>query len=316
MLSTPEQRATYLSQCGSLGTAWLQAFPRHGEEIGAAAFRIGLCELLGCPIAGFAGMKCKCGAVLTDHSGAAHAHRCHRCVHKTARHDAFGRAFDKVLRIIRPGTWVLVGENGKAIPYVGFRISGAQLLSVGVKPDRLLTSMPGDAPSFTWALDFVVCDPTTTVNVHGAATVPLRAAGAAHRSKVLHYAGVLAENYKLLPVAVEVYGGLHKDVEAQLQQWTKEQCGLNVRRAAAVMGIVRKQLSLALLHARVDEVTAAKDNLAMWATPADADGDWGGEAARRAARGRDRVYDVTTSDSALQYYQGANRNAQRGWQRV
>jgi hypothetical protein len=348
VLTTDDQRATHLSQAGLLGTAWMRALPRRGDEIDAGDFRLGLAFFLGVAIAGFAGARCKCGATLTAVDGAAHVNRCTNHHNTTVRHNDFGKGWCKAIRTIHPGSWPMPGEDG--IVDCGTRTvwmrqaDGTQApVTKGVFPDRMLSGMPGDGPGVRWLLDFRITDAGKGAAAAAAAaadavaagrqprpylpaTVPNHAAAAAHAEKLSFYSGVqLREGDIVLPVAVELHGGLlegyitspdgerRASAWERMRLWARARCQGDTQRTETLLWVCRRELSLTLFRARVGHLRRALERLGGWAARAEGEGQAGRRQAGRGAAAGGRIMQASTSASALAYAAGQQRNVYRGW---
>ena len=85
----------------------MEAPARKTTAIDAGTFRTALAVFLDLPIAGFAGVRCPCGEMLTPETGAAHVSRC-KHHGSTGRHNTFGLSWDDVLQSVpgAPKVWV------------------------------------------------------------------------------------------------------------------------------------------------------------------------------------------------------------------
>ena len=261
--------AKHLSQCGWLGTAWLEAPARKTTAIDAGTFRTALAVFLDLPIAGFAGVRCPCGEMLTPETGAAHVSRC-KHHGSTGRHNTFGLSWDDVLQSVpgAPKVWVRGLGKGSA-PCIGVRWVRERgrdgemvLVEQAVYPDRTYGGMWGDAPAKKTHADFVVPDPCapTYCERGAAATVPLYAAGEAHRQKERGYSepGLISSTDAFMPVAVELHGGLHESVIEELGRWSRlGPDGASPFRAALLLRTWRFGLAVGLMHGRVGQIEAA-----------------------------------------------------------
>ena len=268
-----EACARHLSQCGWLGTAWLRVLPRRDTAIDSTTYLLNLAMFLGLAVAGFGGRQCQCGEVLSAETGVGHANR---CIHheKRTRHDTVGRGFDAVVRTICPSSvWLGEGSEAPAIGTVQREewVDGRrQLVEHAVRPDRTGSGMPGDPPTQRRHVDFKVVDPcglSFTRRAGGSAETPLLAAEDMHARTVRHYSapGLVASTDVVMPVVVEVYGGLHTSVREQLWRWVLAAQGGHVQRAAQMMCLIQQEWSLWLLRARVGHVrTAMEHRLTRW----------------------------------------------------
>jgi hypothetical protein len=253
-----------LSECGWLGTVWLEALPRGTTELSRQAYLIALSIMLHLPLAAFEGRTCLCGEPLTAATGGDHVGRCKR-FYKTTPHNLLGDAFDSVLRSV-PGQVVIVGQGGAA-PALGTVweakwVAGVrQLEEVSVYPDRYVTGIRSDPPAIRRVLDFFGPDVRAKrYCIDGrAATVPLTAANMGHREKKKHYerAGLLAPGDVLMPVVIELHGGLHEDVKAQLEEWARAAGDGDEGQAQRILQVWRLTLAMGALRARVGRVLRA-----------------------------------------------------------
>jgi hypothetical protein len=257
--------AQHLSECGWLGTAWLEALPRGDTEMSAQTYRTAMSIFLHLPYAAFEGRTCLCGARVTSATGIEHVDLCPK-FYKTTPHNIIGEAYDSILRSL-PGQVAIVGEGGQA-PALGTvwqpRLVGGvqQLVEATVYPDRYVTGIRSDPPAMRRVLDF------TGVNVRAkrycergrAATEPLFAARVGHEDKKKHYGrpGLLAAGDVLQPVAVELHGGIHPEARQQLQEWARVAAGVrDPDQGRGILRVWRMTLALGLLRARVARVMGA-----------------------------------------------------------
>ena len=136
-------------------------------------------------------------------------------------------------------------------------------------PDRVVSEFRDDQIGTSWRyiIDTVVVAPECSSHIQkGSANTDLAAANAAYADKYKTYAGHLKNGDRLLPVACETWGGLHEVVEKRLRKWAdflfkeSKEALLDDREgslSAAYLAVWRMRLSVALLHGRVQLVTAA-----------------------------------------------------------
>lgn len=256
--------AQHLSESGWLGTVWLEALPRGTTELSRQAYLIALSIMLHLPLAAFEGRTCLCGEPLTAATGCDHVGLCNR-FERTGSHNILGDAFDSVLRSV-PGHVVIVGQGGSA-PALGTVleprwVAGVrQLEEATVYPDRYVTGIRSDPPAIRRVVDFF--GPNVRAARYceraAAATVPLTAANLGHRWKKAHYerAGLLAPGDLLMPVVVELHGGLHEDVKAQLEEWARAAGEGDEGRAQRILQVWRMTMAMGAVRARVGKVLGA-----------------------------------------------------------
>ena len=274
--------------------------PRRDTAIACDDYLLNLSIFLGLPVAAFGNRRCKCGKELTPYTGPLHAHRCNH-FEKRNRHDIVAAAYDTCLRVLRSSA-VIVGE-GKEAPAIGTKLvekwvnGRRELVPREVRPDRILSGMPGDPPALRRIVDFVVSDPSATTFLPRAANTELHAAGVAHDGKLAYYdePGLLGSLEEVMPVSIEVHGGVHASVREQLWQWALQAAGGEVQCAGQVMGVMQLEMSLGLMRARLWqlkhalEVLSKEESMRMEAV----EGELGKMPRRRA------VFDAVERPSAL-----------------
>lgn len=282
-------RAIHRSQAGFLGTAWFQRLNVGGpQHIDNKTFVTAVALHLCLPIAAFEGLRCPCGAPLTASSGPLHIQSCCQFA-KLPRSETFQHAFDSIILDVgsesggvriagaqrKDGVQVacapyahapvLRPDNTPAIdPLTGVARTRA------IIPDRVVSEFRDDkvGPSGRYIIDTVVVAPECSSHIeNGSANSDLAAAKSAYAEKYKTYSGHLKTGDILLPVACETWGGLHEVVEKRLREWAdflfKVSGGEAVfddregSLSAAYLAVWRMRLSAALLHGRVQLVTAA-----------------------------------------------------------
>ena len=136
------------------------------------------------------------------------------------------------------------------------------ILPAAVYPDRTFGGMWGDAPAKKTHIDFVMPDACAPSHCErgAAAKVPLAAANEAHMQKERSYSepGLIRDTDAFMPVAVELHGGLHASVVAELERWSRlGPAGASTLRSALLLRTWRFGLSVGLMHARVGQIEAA-----------------------------------------------------------
>lgn len=289
----PVARAIHRSQAGFLGTAWFQRLNVGGpQHIDNKSFVTAVALHLGLPIAAFEGLRCPCGAALTASSGPLHIQSCCQFA-KLPRSETFQHAFDSIIMDVGAesggcriaGALRKDGVQSACAPYahvVEQRADGTGPAidpATGVArtraiiPDRVVSEFHDDkiGTSGRYIIDTVVVAPecdtyTQNGSATGSANKDLAAANRAYSEKYKTYSGHLKPGDRLLPVACETWGGLHEVVEKRLRKWAdflfkeSHEAVLDDREgslSAAYLAVWRMRLSVALLHGRVQLVTAA-----------------------------------------------------------
>lgn len=322
LVESEEALAQHLSECGVLGTPWLELLPNTEHRIRASAYLIALALFLRLPLAGFAGMLCKCGKLLSAVNGMLHASSCN-CHESDTRHDTFGKRYANAILCCLPPKDRLKIISG--VPHnkhglsLGFRSHTDRTGKVTwheVKADTTFRGLTGKSPAWEGHVDYNVCDPTVKTYVQrGSARQELKAAKISYRAKELLYSspGLLTPNQEVYLVVAELYGGLHETSWKQLQVWAEEFApqreGVGRKRVVQqLLAVWRSELSLGLLEARVGQVDAAVARLREWALTA-------AGVPVEEQRQQLRVYDVCESVGVLQSFAEQAR-ANRGFWRV
>ena len=251
--SNDERRACFLSQRGFLGTAWLSAPGSGATAMAGEVFRLKVLDYLGLPWAEVAGLPCKqCRAPL---SAAGAFHHAESCGTSTSRHDAFLRAVDTVFR----------SAGGGSVRATGLGEGAFYPAQPTHRPDRLYgCPNPGERPL---VVDAVLCSCRTLAALCGAGgasavTTAGWAAEAAHRRKlaVAEAGGLDGSRHAFLPIAVELQGWLHPEVQAWLRSLARRRAEADlggapeaqqVQRAAQLLVAWQRHLSVALAVAHV-----------------------------------------------------------------
>ena len=252
----PSWQATFLSQRGYLGTAWLLAYGRGSWAMDSTTFRLALADYLLLPQPMLAGASCShCHLALCAEEGTAHMEN---CATSTTRHNDFTRlGFDTVYRSL-PGAG--------AIRSVG--LTDLYLLQPNRRPDRLYGALPFPEPyNRPLVVDTTVVSQRADFRVAACAAAEGHAAAGAHATK---QAGVLeggldTGRYQFLALAVETGGHLHESVVALLGDWATHAAALHLRNGTRGGGLRgglaqlraqllegwRRTLSVALVKASV-----------------------------------------------------------------
>ena len=259
------EAARFLSVRGYLGTAWMQ--PTNSGEYRLSNRDVSTAVLLhlNLPLLQFQGASCACGRSLDPSATFAHFESCNR-VSKAQRSESFGTAFDDVM--ISAGGTVTRAQAGLAGggpgpgPYATSAFVDAitgELSFRDIYFDRYVSNLPQLIGRGT--VDYVISDPQcTSYSVQGqAATVPLWAAGKAHEQKLLHYGPHMKPGDTIMPVSVEVWGGVHEFVHKLLVAWVgsgesashAEGASANRGRRAQVLCAWQRHLSFGLLRGRL-----------------------------------------------------------------
>ena len=247
----PARAAQHLSQCpngprdsgvGFLATQWLLIHPAR-QLIPTNTMRSALLLYLGLPDLDAAppSAACPCGAALSADTAFTHFWSCTQHSTTAVPHNHFGNAFDCIYRQL-PGRVAISNlkkdcavRNNK---YADKRVTGI-ITTVG---RRLLQ-------------DQTVAHPGVQAHLHVGSSITANvAADAAHQKKLSHYANSLNDQTDILfPVAVEVFGGVHKSVIKQFRHWAADVASAKgvPRMAGIIFHGWRIHLSCALMEGRV-----------------------------------------------------------------
>ena len=279
--------AKHRSQAGYLGTGWFQRLNHQGvHHISSETFQMAVALHLSLPVAGFEGLTCGCGLLLTADSGPLHIVSCNQFA-KLPRSETFQHAVDSIVHDVCKDARIEGAKraNGQQQPCASYATvpvraadGSPKLDSAGVPmsrniiPDRLVREMSDGVigPSGRYVVDTAIPSPEAAHHIAaGSAKVKLTAAASTYARKYAIYTPVLKPNDRLLAVVCESWGGLHPGMKDQLQKWAKfvdEKAEKEDKLESdclgkQVMAIWRMRLSVALLLGRVKLVFSALDKL-------------------------------------------------------
>jgi hypothetical protein len=312
--------AQHRSECGKLGTAWLEALPTSTHRIEEETFINGLALMLGLPISAFEGAVCRCGAALSAATGAHHCDSCRRH-EKTTRHNTFGRRYAESVLCALPPTGrskITAGlpltNQGVSLGFRTHTRADGVVEQHEVFADTTFRGLAGKSPAWEGHVDYNVCDPRAATYCERAAGQDLHAASESYARKERLYAtpGLLRPNQEVFIVCVELYGGVAAKSWEQLSDWAKEFAPPpgpgRQRMVSALLSAWRLELSLGLLEARVGSMFAAQARLRAAALVEEG-------VSEEQQRQRLRVYDLCSRRSVLFDYAQRAREA-RGFRRA
>ena len=227
---------------GFLATSWLTTMPWK-QRIESADLRVALLLYLGLPdnMLASGAVPCNCGSTLATDSVVAlqHISGCNRHC-KTFAHDIFGRG------PTGPFSTVLTSMGGGAL--VAFEQSGYP--AAGCKMDLVARGVPGYGGAL--AIDYTLTNPTNQATLNNASLVPLYCANEAHKDKIAHYQPLMPAGDVFVPIAVELYGGVHASVVDTLRSWAERLAQGGAAKPGVILGLLRQSFSLSLMRARVE----------------------------------------------------------------
>ena len=263
LAADPAGRALHLAETGFCGVdAWASALPREHDYIDADTYRISMAWSLGLPIAGFEGQTCRCGRRLAAADGLAHTLSCRDLpfLH-TGKHHLLGYAFDSIVGEL-PGAVRNQGLGRGGAPSIGTWVD-TEGREHQVLPDRIISGVTGYAPATRLIVDFVLANPARG-STPDAGTTKLAAATEEHLKKLSHYRRPelgLRLSDRIVPVALDLGGGVHKSVVALLKDWAGRRAGGDDEQAAFILRGWQVRLAVALAYARARFVNDALDAL-------------------------------------------------------
>ena len=240
--------AQHLSECGWLGTAWLELLPNRAHRLDADSFIMALALMLRLPLAG----------------GDAEQREF------TSRHNTFGRRAAGVVCSLPPkgGVKIIRGlplsSHGLSLGFRPHTRADGTVEQHEVFADTTFRGLQGKSPAWEGHIDYTVVDPCAPTYRARASQQPLHTAGLAYNRKKNHYShpGLLQPHQELFIFAAEVWGGLHSETHEQLKSWAHEFAPQGVaarwREVSRLLQAWRAELSLGLLEARVGSVYAAR----------------------------------------------------------
>ena len=256
-------RALHLAETGFCGVdAWASALPREHDRMDADTYRTSMAWSLGLPIAGFEGRTCRCGRLLTAADGLTHTLSCRDLpfLH-TGKHHLLGCAFDTITEEL-PGAVRNLGRGRGGAPSIGTWVD-AEGREHQVLPDRIISGVTGYAPATRLILDFTLANPARS-STPDAGTTKLAAVSEEHQKKLAHYrrpALGLRLSDRIVPVALDLGGGVHKTVMALLKDWAVRCAGGDDEQTAYILRGWQVRLAVALAYARARFVFDALDAL-------------------------------------------------------
>ena len=132
-----------------------------------------------------------------------------------------------------------------------------------VLPDRIISDVTGYAPATRLVLDFTLANPARG-STPDAGTTKLAAVAEEHQKKLAHYRrpelGLRLPD-RIVPVAMDLGGGVHKTVVALLKDWAGRCAGGDDEQTAYILRGWQVRLAVALAYARARFVNDALDAL-------------------------------------------------------
>lgn len=263
LAADPEARAQHLAETGFCGVgAWGSALPGGATDLDEDTFRVNMAWTLRLPFASFDGLRCRCGRVLTAEGAVAHVLSCGSMLSlHTGIHHTLGRGFDTI-GLEAPGAPRIVGLLRGGAPAVGSWVDDNGVSHL-VMPDRIITGVAGDGMPVRNILDFVCPNPARRSTV-AAGTTKLAAVVEEHKKKMDWYKrpGLgLRSTDRIVPIAVDLFGGVHPSVVALLKGWADGRGGADTVHSARILRNWQVRLAVALAHARAQFISDALDAL-------------------------------------------------------
>ena len=265
LASQPTARAQHLAEAGWAGVnTWAVggALPRNGEHMTAPVFRLNAAIAAGLPVAAFASTQCLCGRQLDAETGVQHVLSCRR-FGKSQRHTSLALAVDRTVLKTLPGAVRVLGLGKGGAPSIGVWYDSSGKAHQRY-PDRIITGVEGDAPDVRWIVDHVVANPTRASTAE-AGTTPLAAVNEEYAIKQATYGfaslGLRKGTDRILPFAVDLFGGVHPDVVAQLKAWSTLEAHGDKHKAADILRSKRIQIGVALAYTRAEYIQDALDKI-------------------------------------------------------
>ena len=169
--------------------------------------RVGLLIFLGLPDNAVADTACTCGAPLDAAAALDHFWACNKHSIIMAHNDV-GNAFNDIYAAL-PGTVAIVNEK-------------VNCPAAGCRMDKVITGV-SSAGGMRILQDQTLVHPGSATHIGAACATANSAANTAHDMKLQRYQHLCNPLLDLFfPVALELFGGVHKTVVEALEKWAKD----------------------------------------------------------------------------------------------